>query len=183
MKNILIFLVITVVLNSCLSYDRLTIYHKDFEPEVSKSLRFDGYYLNIITDDESENYLKTRCPNGLTPIFFYTDGSVFHNLSFCNQDSLKNFIYNNRTSPFLWAIFDCKIDSITIEAYSPNTGTFNYDRYYLKGIIKTDSIIFTQQIDRKMNVEDIYEVFVFKQFDVKPDSQQNFIKNKRRFNK
>ncbi len=162
------------ILKSCISYDKAIIYHKNYYPEKSNQLLFNGFY-----QSEKENY-----ENYLSPIYFYADGSIIYTGLIKDTLELKKRIQLKPKGAWgFWGNYQISNDTITIETFPPNINTFRQERYLKKGVIKENKIIFYQSINRTGGIGKIDETINFINFKTKPDSTANWIRTKRKYNK
>jgi hypothetical protein len=168
----------------CLSinctYDKSLIYKKDYTPGTNSLFHFDGFYStrdnHIITQYGRENFLL--------PLFFYRDGSVIQMGNVKDTSQLSKMIYEN---PFgiwgYWGNYVISNDTIRIETIASKKQSFHHYRTTKYGVLKKDSITFFQLIDNKNNIKIINETIHFNSFHAKPDSSENWIRKKRKYNK
>ncbi len=62
-------------------------------------------------------------------------------------------------------------------------GSFHHERHFKLGLIKKDSICFFQELDRNGRIKEMSETVQFSGFSIKPDSTENWIRYKRKYNK
>ena len=161
------------------TYDRSLIYYQNYTIGENDSLKINGYYSSkssITTTEGRKEFMY--------PIFFYEDGSVIYMGAFKDSLELRKRIIDNSKSVWgYWGNYIINNDSIFIETIGSYGGSFHHERRTQIGLIKNDSILFFQNVDRKGNIEEINDTICFSKFDLKPDSSSNWIRNKKRLDK
>jgi hypothetical protein len=173
-----IFTFLVFSLNSCISYDKTLIYKRDYYYGKNSLLRFDGFYSDTINRKiyGGEGYYS------INPIYFYSDGSVLIASTMKDTGQLKSLLAN-KIQFGSWGNYKIDRDSITIETLGGNAGTWRMERYFKKGVILKNRIIFNTEIDRKEKSKPINEDIYFVSFPAKPDSSLNWIRHKKKYNK
>jgi len=179
MKNFvktLIAVFILFSLSNC-TYDKSLIYKKNYQAGENSLLKLNGFYYNGYKSISSSEVPS----NFIYPIFFYADGSII--FMGAVTDSLVNkYVSDNPKAWGYWGNYKITHDTISIETIGSEGGSFNHARVIRMGLIKKDAICFFQKINRKGEVEKLDEIIQFKDCEVKPDSTENWIRKKRKYN-
>ncbi len=162
------------------TYDKSLIYKKNYEVKSNSSLRHDGYY--------NAGYRKIFTNSGyvdfMYPIFFYKDGSVIFMGATKDTNQLRKNISENPKGVWgYWGNYQISNDTIHIETIASYGGSFHHERNLKLGLIKRDSICFFQELDRNGSIKEMAETIHFIGFNIKPDSTENWIRYKRKYNK
>lgn len=151
--------------------DELSISRRDY---TENQLRIDGYYYRIGYKGEiNDGYWFYR--NGV----LISTGGITHSLS--EMDELMiNFANSEyfKTVKTLWGTFIIEDDNIFFEKWYPHGPNQAYVR---AGKILNDTTFHITESYRmvdgvKTNIKQRDEMYYFREFDLKPDSLNNFIK-------
>ena len=82
-----------------------------------------------------------------------------------------------------WGNYKIFNDTITIETIGSRGQSFRHSRHVQMGVIKQDSICFFLEIDRDGKASKYNETIRFEHTEIKPDSTQNWIRMKRKYNR
>ncbi len=166
---------------SCETYDKAIIYHPNYNPGQSKMLRFDGYYSDTLKRDFNEyerRYFKTY----IVPDFYYMDGTCMLGGILTNMDTVASHIKKG-WSIGEWANYKISNDTIYIEWFDHDHASVGLHRVYITGIILPDKIYFPTQVTREGGTPRSAYYTFFHQYDLKPDSTENWIRKNKFYNK
>jgi len=168
--------VLIFLFNNC-TYDRTLIYKKDYEVGTNSDLYFDGFYNNKSTKVVDQNNTEY-----IYPIFFYKDGSVIFMGAIKDTTQLRKLLYNPKAIWGYWGNYKIKGDTVLIETIASYGGSFRHTRHMKKGLIHKGSISFTEEIPGDGIINKYNEPFPFVHFNIKPDSTENWIRKKKKYN-
>ncbi len=169
-----------IVLISCISCKKmntcndkeLTLKRTEY---FGQELRIDGfYYGNFNTDAQGRSLYEL--------FVFYENGILMlpGNIEFSKMEEYITTITNSnqQNTKFVWGLFKIKGISISLEHWVPAQCT--YPAVLRSGKILNDtSFVLKRMVRRDIHgttETDINQEFHFRQFDIKPDSTNNFIK-------
>jgi hypothetical protein len=166
----------TLLYCSCITYDKAVVYKKNYQQGKNNELRFDGFYKEI-------SPAQSLPPEQLSAAtFFYSDGSIMQSGLFKDTVQLKSMIAGKGIWG-IWGNYQISGDTITIETFSPNGGSWNHDRYLTRGVIQSNRIEYFESIDRmNKSVPSIHTIY-FVSLSMKPDSTGNWTRKKRKYNR
>ncbi len=178
-KNILktfigIFIILSI--SSC-TYDKSLIYKKNYQPGKNSLLGLNGFYFNEIKSTNTSEYPRIF----IHPIFFYADGSVIY-MGAVENNLINKTIADNPKVWGYWGNYKISNDTIWVETIGSYGGSFHHVRFIKMGVIKKDTINFFQEIDRKGKTRELNEIIQFQNSSVKPDSTENWIRKKKKYN-
>lgn len=178
LRTSLTLLAVILFLNEC-TFDRTFIYKRNYKVGNNERLRTDGFYFSkrkIFGARGEEEFIF--------PIFFYEDGSVIRMGAVKDTLLLRKWIVENPKGMWgYWGNYQINKDTLSIETISSYGGSLHHERRTRMGLIMPESIYFFQTLDRKGNVMVDTEIVSFMQFNIKPDSTSNWIREKRKYNK
>jgi hypothetical protein len=178
LKYLAIFIIVLTITHC--TYDKSLIYKKNYEVNSNSSLRLDGYY----NAGYRKIFTNTGYVDFMYPIFFYKDGSVIIMGAIKDTSLLrKNITENPKAIWGYWGNYQISNDTINIETIASYGGSFHHERHFKLGLIKKDSICFFQELDRNGSIKEMNETVQFSGFSIKPDSTENWIRYKRKYNK
>lgn len=178
-KPILFLFFILTLVDSCIGFDKAVVYRKNYIVEKNSNLRFDGFYaLSICTNFSDSNKL-------INPYYFYSDGSHVEIDGFKDTTFLTSKLVTGNLKNIwgYWGNYTINKDTIIIETFPPNGGTWTQERYLQKGIISNNKIELTKTKRRNENWKNCKETLCFISYNHKPDSTENWIRHKRKYNR
>jgi hypothetical protein len=177
-KLLLLIAIFLFFLTSCLTYDKPLMYKRNYDQGKNQLLRFDGFYSDTITRKVfGRDYYYT-----VDPVYFYSDGSVLIGSTARDTNELRTRI-ENKIQFGQWGNYRVTGDSILIETFGVNGGSGRMERFFKAGIILNNRLFFGKEIDRKGEAMAINEDIRFVHSTAKPDSSQNWIRYKKKYNR
>ena len=173
MVRILFFLIVVTMLTSCIFDHKLTLAKSH---NVSSSLLLDGIYLHTDSLDIVDLY------------FLYEDGTILSRGSVHIEDletKLEQLDQSNdekyKSMKFLWGKYIIEGDKIVFERWAPTDKP--YRAYRREGIILNETTFVIHQLSdiNGNGLRVIDETYRFRKTNTKPDSGNEWIKEKRRF--
>ncbi len=117
------------------------------------------------------------------PIFFYHDGSVILMGAIKDTFQLRKLIQENPKGIWgYWGNYKITNDTVFIETIASNGGSFQHKRLIKKGLVKKDKIFFFNEVSSNGLAKDLNEEVSFTKFNIKPDSTENWIRKKKKYN-
>jgi len=172
MKKTPLLLIVSFVFTACaVTYDLPVMYKKNYVPGTHALLRFDGYYSQDLSDFKK-------------PLYLYRDGSVwFAEVMIMQATSDEIIAKGDRAIQYSWGNYKVDGDTIYIERFNRQENTNNYRRITLKGIIKTDAILWIQREENRQNPVKVNYETTFHATTSKPDSSGNWTRTRPQYNK
>ncbi len=168
--------------SSCTTYEKVTVYHRDYDPGWDDRLLFNGYYDDTVYE-EFEAFGGRIIKDPVRPVFFYDDGTAILGWAASNMDSVASFIRRGWHNIGFWGNYKITGDTIVIEFLTHNGGSGVMETHIKKGVLDKGSIYFPrQQSHSKQPVSPAYTIF-FHPFPLKPDSTKSWIRQHRRYKK
>jgi hypothetical protein len=172
------FLIVVILLTftSCVS-DRLTLATDNYEPDYNPLLRFDGYYTR--KENSIDVYATKHWAQPITPKFFFANGSVAFLPTHENDQQLSETLtkYGDKKIGN-WGVYQIKGDTLITEVLQPNSEKMKKERFFNYFIIKENTLLLFQWVDRNGNATARADTLYFRPFALKPDIDKGYIKTK-----
>ncbi|HEU4717643.1 MAG TPA: hypothetical protein VFU15_07410 [Bacteroidia bacterium] len=167
---------VCALLVTCTTYDNAIIYHKNFTPGTNALLRFNGFYSDTLGPVEAKS--AKQVTRKIKPVFFYADGSAFS-----TRDYQPSSSAGLTSATGFWGNYRIIGDTILLEKFEEAEASSNLARIILKGVVHEGSIEWMARKDRNSDYQPVKYSIYFTPFAAKPDSTQNWIRTKKKYNK
>ena len=157
-------LTITILLSftSCVS-DRLTLVTDNYKPNYNPLLRFDGYYTR--KENPIDVYATKHWTQPITPKFFFSNGSVAFLPIHENDQQLSETLTKYHDKKIgSWGVYQIKGDTLITEVLQPNSDKMKKERFFNYFIIKENTLLLFQWIDRKGTATASADTLYFRPF-------------------